>query len=229
MNICIIPARAGSNRIKNKNIKKFDGKPIISIVLKNLKKTKLFKKIVVSTDSKKIADLSKKYGADLILNRSKSLSKDHVGSCQIISDAIKKIESKNIFPSYVFCVYPTSVFFKKKHLISAIKKLKKKKSSFIFSAIKYPHPIQRSFLLRKNKLITNFPKFKKIQTQKLNLNYFDAGQFYVAKPEKWRKFDNIFQKDSSIVEMPHNECKDIDEMGDWKLAELIFKAFKNKI
>ena len=113
--------------------------------------------------------------------------------------------------------------------MSAIKKLKKKKSSFIFSAIKYPHPIQRSFLLRKNKLITNFPKFKKIQTQKLNLNYFDAGQFYVAKPEKWRKFDNIFQKDSAIVEMPHNECKDIDEMGDWELAELVFKAFKNKI
>ena len=43
MNICIIPARGGSNRIKNKNIKKFNGKPIIGIVLKNLKKTKLFK------------------------------------------------------------------------------------------------------------------------------------------------------------------------------------------
>ena len=43
MNICIIPARGGSNRIKNKNIKKFNGKPIIGIVLKNLKKSKLFK------------------------------------------------------------------------------------------------------------------------------------------------------------------------------------------
>ena len=229
MNICIIPARGGSNRIKNKNIKKFNGKPIIGIVLKNLKKSKLFKKIIVSTDSKKISDLSKKYGADLILRRNKKLSKNHIGSCQIISDAIRKIELMNIFPSNVFCVYPTSVFFKKKHLITAIKKLRKYKSSFIFSAIKYPHPIQRSFLFKKNKLITNFPKFKKIQTQKLNSNYFDAGQFYLAKPEKWMKYDNVFQKNSMIVEMPYNECKDIDEMGDWKLAELIFKAFKNKI
>ena len=77
MNICIIPARGGSNRIKNKNIKKFNGKPIIGIVLKNLKKSKLFKKIIVSTDSKKISDLSKKYGADLILRRNKKLSKNH--------------------------------------------------------------------------------------------------------------------------------------------------------
>ena len=129
MNICIIPARGGSNRIKNKNIKKFNGKPIIGIVLKNLKKSKLFKKIIVSTDSKKISDLSKKYGADLILRRNKKLSKNHIGSCQIISDAIRKIELMNIFPSNVFCVYPTSVFFRKTFNY-IIKKLKYKSSLY---------------------------------------------------------------------------------------------------
>ena len=78
----------------------------------------------------------------------------------------------NIFPSNVFCIYPTSVFFKKKHLITAIKKLRKYKSSFIFSAIKYPHPIQRSFLFKKNKLITNFPKFKKNSNTKIKFKLF---------------------------------------------------------
>ena len=53
MKICIIPARSGSKRIKNKNIKKFDGKPIIGTVLKNLKKMKFFEKIIVTTDQKK--------------------------------------------------------------------------------------------------------------------------------------------------------------------------------
>ena len=90
MKICIIPARSGSKRIKNKNIKKFNGKPIIGTVLQTLKKMKFFDKIVVSTDQKNIANISKKYGADLIIYRDKKLLKDHVGTCEIISNSIKK-------------------------------------------------------------------------------------------------------------------------------------------
>ena len=228
MKICIIPARSGSKRIKNKNIKKFNGKPIIGVVLQIIKKMRFFDKIVVSTDQKNIANISKKYGADLIIYRDKKLLKDHVGTCEIISNSIKKINMMNIFPSLVFCLYPTSVFIKKIHLQNAIKVLNKKKSSFIFSASKYSHPIQRSFFLKKDKLIVNFTKYKKTQTQKLNMNYFDAGQFYLAKPEKWIKFDSVFQKNSMIVEIPRNECQDIDEIKDWKLAELIFKSCKIK-
>ena len=66
MSICIIPARSGSKGIKNKNIKKINGIPIISIVIKNAIKSKLFKRIIVSTDSKEIASISRKYGAKLL-------------------------------------------------------------------------------------------------------------------------------------------------------------------
>ena len=52
--ICIIPARSGSKRIKNKNIRIFHNKPIIYYSIRSAKKTKLFNKIYVSTDSKKI-------------------------------------------------------------------------------------------------------------------------------------------------------------------------------
>ena len=53
MNIAIIPARSGSKRIKNKNIKNFLGKPIIARVIEKLKKNKNIKIIVVTSDSKK--------------------------------------------------------------------------------------------------------------------------------------------------------------------------------
>ena len=49
--ICIIPARGGSRRIKNKNIKKFNGKPIISYSIDSAKKTNLFSEIIISSDS----------------------------------------------------------------------------------------------------------------------------------------------------------------------------------
>ena len=62
MSICIIPARSGSKRIKNKNIKKINGVPIIAILIKTIIRSKLFKRVIVSTDSKKIASISRKYG-----------------------------------------------------------------------------------------------------------------------------------------------------------------------
>ena len=57
--VCIIPARKGSKRIKNKNIELFAGKPLISYVIKTAKKSKLFSRIIVSTDSKKLPILQK--------------------------------------------------------------------------------------------------------------------------------------------------------------------------
>ncbi len=60
MNIAIIPARQGSKRIKEKNIKNFLGKPIISYAIKKALSTKLFNYVVVSTDSLKIKKISEK-------------------------------------------------------------------------------------------------------------------------------------------------------------------------
>ena len=71
--ICIIPARSGSKRIKNKNIKKFLGKPIISYSIKTAKKSGCFNKIIVSTDSIKISKIAIQYGADVPFIRSKKL------------------------------------------------------------------------------------------------------------------------------------------------------------
>ena len=65
MNIAIIPARSGSKRIKNKNIKLFCGKPIIYYSINEAKKSKIFQKIIVSTDSEKIKKISEKYGAEV--------------------------------------------------------------------------------------------------------------------------------------------------------------------
>ena len=72
--ICIIPARSGSSRIKNKNIINFFGKPIISYAIIAAIKSKLFDKIIVSTDSKKISKISISYGATVPSLRPRKLS-----------------------------------------------------------------------------------------------------------------------------------------------------------
>ena len=129
MNVVIIPARSGSKRIKNKNIKKFLGVSIIERTLRNLYKMKVFNKIVVSSDSGKILkNISKKFQITQV-KRPKKLSSDYAGTQEVIVHAIKKLKYQDI--KYVFCIYPTSIFLKKKHVIEAKKKLNKKKVLFL--------------------------------------------------------------------------------------------------
>ena len=103
MTICIIPARKNSKRIKNKNIINFYGKPIIYYAIKIAKKSKLFSRIVVSTDCVKIAKIARKYGAEVPFIRSKKISDDYTNTLEVVVDSIKKISSEN--EKYHCCIY----------------------------------------------------------------------------------------------------------------------------
>lgn len=121
MNIAIIPARAGSKRIKNKNIKLFNGKPIIYYAIKKAINSKIFKKVIVSTDSYKIKKISEKYGADVPFLRPDSLSDDFAGTIDVIKHAIKKISNKNDKNLNICCIYPATPLLKKNDLINSYK------------------------------------------------------------------------------------------------------------
>ena len=93
MTICIIPARSGSKRLKNKNIINFFGKPMIAHVIEIAKKSKLFSRVVVTTRFKKNCKNIKKYGAEAII-RDKKLSNDYTTSTEAVIDCIKKFLQK---------------------------------------------------------------------------------------------------------------------------------------
>ena len=108
--ICIIPARAGSKRIPNKNIKKFNGKPIIYYPLSEIKNSKIFDEIIVSSDSKKILNLVKKLGFKECFIRPKSLSNDYVDTQAVILHAIDWCK-KIIFIQHLYVVFIQLQFF----------------------------------------------------------------------------------------------------------------------
>ena len=85
MKIAIIPARAGSKRIKNKNIIDIFGKPMIQRTIEILLKSKIFDMIIVSSDSKKIQNISRKAGAKVLFTRPKNLANDFVGTLKSLT------------------------------------------------------------------------------------------------------------------------------------------------
>lgn len=227
-NIAIIPARSGSKRIKNKNIKIFHGKPIILWTLKNLKKSKLFKKIILTTDSKKYLEFLKNKGFDEIIIRPKSLSNDYATTQDVIKHSINVLDKNKFFFENVCCVYPCNPFFTKKDLTAGLNNIKKNNTLFSFPVTQYSHPIQRAFIFRKNKKMKiREKKFELARTQDLRETFHDIGQFYWGKKKLWLSKKRI-HSNSIGIKTPIWRSIDIDNLGDWKRAELIFKYFKRK-
>ena len=110
--ICIIPARKGSKRIKNKNFKNFFGKPIIYYSITAAKKSSLFKDIYVSTDSNITKKIAIKFKAKYKL-RAKKLASDNATTFDVLRDFVNNLD---IVPDIICCLYPASPFVKSHHL-----------------------------------------------------------------------------------------------------------------
>ena len=222
--VAIIPARYGSKRIKKKNIKKFYSKPMITWVISKLIKSKIFDKIVVSSDSKKILDISRKCGANILINRPANLSDDKITTVPVIRHAINELKlNYNYSPEYICCVYPCNPFLVVQDLIKSLNLIKKNKSKFVFPITEYSHPIQRALKIGKfNNLTSFFNKNSLKRTQDLEKTFHDVGQFYWGTRKQWTKNDNIHAKSIGIV-IPNWRVVDIDNISDWKKAESLFK------
>ena len=229
INIIIIPARGGSKRIPRKNIKSFKGKPIIERTINNFKSLKLFQKIIVSTDDKEIASIASSAGAEIPFMRPNKISDDFTSTREVINHAIKWYSSNQIVVDNVCCLYPTAVLINSEDLIKAFHLLKEyNEDNYVFSAIKYPHPIQRAFYLDQKRLsrmfsINNYQK----RTQELNNAYHDAGQFYIASSNTWINNANIFEGGRPLL-IPRWRGIDIDTIEDWKMAEYLYEFVRNE-
>ncbi len=218
MNLCIIPARGGSKRIPRKNIKYFCGKPLIAYSIQTAKKSKLFTKIVVSTDDEKIAKISKNLGTE-ILYRPKNLADDFSSSVDVFEHAINELNKNNSF-EYACMIYPTAPFLQVEYLKKGLKELKNSNACFSFSATTYDFPIWRGFEIVNGKAKMIFKEFMNTRSQDLKEAYHDAGQFY------WKKLkcsDKFHFNGSIPVLIPRYLVQDIDTMEDFIRAENMYK------
>ncbi len=210
--ICIIPARYGSKRIPFKNIRKIGGKPMISHVIENLKKSKCFKDIFVSTDSKKIKLIAEKDGAKVPFLRRKNLSDDKTPVFEVIKDTVKRIKVKYQFDIICY-IYPTAIFVKKDYIIKMLKLFIKSKADHFMVIKEFNHPIDRALHFKNKKILPlNSRKFN-YGTQKLKVHYYDTGQIYFSKKKTIEKGKKLFQSKIECYE-EKNDIIDIDNFTD---------------
>lgn len=226
MSICIIPARSKSVRIKNKNIINFFEKPIIAYAIDVAKKSKLFKKIIVSTDSKKIAKIAINYGAEVPFLRSKKLSDNYTTTTDVIIDSIKKISSKN--DTFCCCIYPTAVLINKNDLIMSFKKIKKLNADLLVAIARYHNSPLRCFEKKKlNWINYKYKKYASTRSQDLKDLYYDTGSFYFYKISSLLKNKNvILSKKITYFEINSERAIDINYPQDLNIAKAKYAIIK---
>jgi len=122
--LCVIPARGGSKGIPNKNIADLHGKPLISYTIEAARRSLAFSRIIVSTDSERIAEVARLHGAEVPFMRPKELASDRSVSCEVIDHLLAALaERENYRPHAFVTLYPTSPFRSPETLAYLVSKL----------------------------------------------------------------------------------------------------------
>jgi len=225
MTVCVIPARGGSKRIPGKNIKDFNGKPMIQWSIEAARASNVFDNIIVSTDDEEIAEISNSLGAWVPFRRPKELSDDYTNTTDVIAHATKWCLDQELDAKIVCCLYATSPFVLPSDLVEAHRIIDTENWQYVFSASEYSSPIFRSFeQLESGGVKMFYPEKFETRSQDLPKAFYDAGMFYMAKSEAWLQGLRVFDSHSFPLKIPNWRIQDIDTPEDWERAGRMAQA-----
>ncbi len=223
--VAIIPARGGSQRIPRKNLKLFNGEPMIVGSIRTALASGLFECVVVSTDDEEIAALARAHGAQVPFMRPDRLADAYTGTAAVIQHALSELDRCY---EYACCIYATAPLLQARFLRQGFHALQgAPDKSFAFSVCGFGFPVQRALLINpQGSLEPMHPEYRNVRSQDLPAAYQDAGQFYWGRSEAWLRGDVIFSETSLPVILPRHLVQDIDNEEDWVRAEYLHAALK---
>jgi N-acylneuraminate cytidylyltransferase len=229
--IALVCCRAGSKGVKNKNIKLFNGKPLLWWTAKSIIDSKLFNKVYLSTDSSKIAKIGIKLGFIVPGLRPKRLAQDNSDVFETHKYFFKKnnIDDNNS----IVCIINNNPFISANIIKKSFRIFKKKKYRIIVMLardIDTDQIFYRQFFL-KNSLL--FPLFKKqLTNSKINRNVSrsimsNIGDLRWGKPSQlknFKEFNNTIVKNGfNFIKINDAYYQDINTNEDWKIAQNKFR------
>lgn len=226
--VALITARGGSRRLPNKNIKRFLGKPLIAWTIRQALASKYIDRIIVSTDSKKIADISKRYGAEAPFLRPKKIATDNAKSMDAVVHAIEWLRNKGQSYDLLILLQPTSPLRKKEDIDKSIELLFSKKAQAVISVCKVDHHPYWSNKLPGNGRMNNFihPDAANKSSRELKNFYRLNGATFLGYCDYLKKQKSFLGSKTYAYIMPKERSVDIDDEIDFNFAEFYFRQGK---
>ena len=216
--IALLPMKGHSERVPNKNLKLFNGRPLYHTILGKLLKSKNIEKIAINTDSDEIKqDVKSNFGeTDIVLiDRPKEIQGDYVSMNDVIAYDLSQLKEYEHFIQ----THSTNPLLKTETIDKAIEKyfhgLNSGEFDSVFSVTRY----QTRFYWKNGQPINHDPN-KLIRTQDLPIMYEENSNFYIFNRKSFRKSGKkrIGIK-PYMLEVDELEGTDIDDNDDFILAE----------
>lgn len=227
--LCLIIARGRSKRIKNKNMCKFNGKPLIYWTLKEAKKSKYIDDICINSDSKKILNYCKKENVKIIIKRPFKLSLDKSDKWETVKFTYNYLKMRGNIYDYIVMLQPTSPLRKVKHINECIEKISTNKIDGLISVCKTECPREWTSKITKEKDYSSFKKgilkYKnEVLKGRFKSSYRPNGSIIIFKSELSLKKNFIFSKKFKVFEMDRRYSIDIDNKIDLFIAEKLMRS-----
>ena len=213
--LAVIPARAGSKGIPNKNIRIVNGHPLVYYSIRNAKQSKYITDIIITTDSEEVILIAKQMGV-AYKRRDAALSGDSITLDSVIFDAIPDGESYD----YIVTMQPTSPTLKVETLDKAIEYAINNDLDTVISAINAPH---LTWGERDGKKVPNYTE--RLNRQYLPACYSETGAFVISRSSIVTEKTRIGEK-VDVYEIPEEESQDIDTFADLQSAALTLRSQK---
>lgn len=230
MNLAIIPARAGSKRIKNKNTVDFCGRPMIAYALDCARDSGLFDKVHVSTDSRQIADLVAGLGYPVDFLRKAELADDQTHVTPVMRWVVEQYQAGGNEIETVCLLLPCSPLIEPADLRAAHARFVDQGSRDpVLAVVPYAYPIQRALTEQEpGHLSPTDPESWSARSQDLEPSYHDAGTFCFVSAAHLAQCRDTLGKRFRPHVLPRHKAVDIDEPEDLAFAEILYRGVRAK-
>lgn len=219
--LAVITARAGSKRLPNKNILNLAGKPLIAWTIEAAAESKYIDKLIVSTDSEEIKEVSLKYGAEVPFMRPAELATDTTDSMVVLNHAIDYFKEQF---DYILLLQPTSPLRTVEDIDHAMEMLNENTLAVV-SVCEMEHSPLWANILPENHSMEGFirPEIKGLRSQDLPKFYRLNGALYISEMEEFFFNHGFFGKNTKAYIMPIERSVDIDNSLDMHFAEFLLQ------
>jgi CMP-N-acetylneuraminic acid synthetase len=230
--LTIIPAKGGSTRLKRKNIAEIDGKPLIAYPIENAKRSGLCERVIVSTEDREIAEIARKYGAEVPFIRPIELARDPATVSDVCLHALEKMDSDgNIFKTLIILL-PTAPLCTHVDIIKAFNYFCVKRGHFLFSVTEFESPPYNALRFDEDgeTLVSCFPEseFRHTKSTECPKALRSNGAIVIVDIDAFKINGSFWGVPLLAYEMPPERSIDIDTTFDLELARY-FMQYNRKM
>jgi len=223
--LAVIPARGGSKRVPNKNVRELGGRPLLGYTIEAARACGLFARVVVTTDSPAIAEVAAGLGAEAPFLREASLADDHTPVSAATVDALRRLDPEGETFGWVCQLMPNCPFRSAADIVDSHRQLRDTGARAQLSIVRYGWQNPWWAMRRDQGFVLDplFPNRLTERSQDIPVLFCPTGAVWWATADTLRGEGTFHVAGRTGWEIPQSRGLDIDTEDDWLMAEVLLR------